>query len=98
MELYQAIAIGVMVAMGLVVNSTVRLNSLRKKNEVPKTMLNFRDLKVFQNPHRYPIDEVKLVRSNWISCLILLVLVCALLLTVPDELVERLQQSNATSQ
>ena len=46
MEPYQAVAVAVMIAMGFVVNSTMKLNKLREKIGVERTMVNLRALRL----------------------------------------------------
>jgi hypothetical protein len=89
MELYQVVAIAVMIAMGLVVNSTLKLNHLRKKNGVVRTAINLRDLAVFRQPQNFDAQEVYLVRSNWIACATLFALVLLMLAVSPDDLPQK---------
>ncbi len=90
MEAYQGVAIAVMIAMGFVVNSTLKLNGLRKKNGVVRTMVNLRDLSVLRQPQNYDTEEVRLVRSNWIACAALLALVLLMLAVSPEDLSQQL--------
>ena len=89
MEIYQVVAIAVMIAMGLVVNSTMKLNNLRKQNGVVRTAINLRDLAVFRRPHDFDAQEVLLVHNNWICCGVLLALVLFMLSVIPADLVQR---------
>ena len=89
MEPYQAVAVAVMIAMGFVVNSTIRLNNLRKKIGVKRTMVNLRDLSVFRQPRNYDNEEVRLVRANWIACAALFALVMLMLAVSPEDLLQR---------
>ena len=89
MELYQAVAIAVMIAMGFVVNSTLKLNNLRKKNGVARTMVNLRDLSVFRQPQDFDAEEVQLVRRNWIACGALLALVLLMLVVIPENVTQQ---------
>jgi len=90
MEPYQAVALAVMIAMGFVVNSTLKLSKFRKKIGVKRTMVNLRDLSVFRQPGNYDTEEVRLVRSNWIACATLLALVLLMLAVSPEDLSQRL--------
>ena len=78
-----------MIAMGFVVNSTLKLNNLRKKNGVVRTAMNLRDLAVFRQPHDFDADEVRLVRNNWIACATLFALVLLMLAVSPEDLIQR---------
>ena len=75
---------------GVVVHSTMRLNGLRKRLEIERPMLNFRDLWVMRDPQKFDPEEVRLVRQNWLACLVLFALVMALIALSPDDLVQRL--------
>ena len=89
MEPYKAVAIAVMIAMGFVVNSTLKLNRFRKKIGVKRTMVDLRDLSVFRQPRNYDAEEVRLVRANWITCAALLALVILMLGVIPEDLPQR---------
>jgi hypothetical protein len=89
MEPYQAVAVAVMIAMGFVVNSTMRLTKFRKKIGVKRTMVNLRDLSVFRRPRNYDAEEVRLVRTNWIACATVLALVLLMLAVSPEDLSQR---------
>ncbi len=90
MEPYQAVAVAVMIAMGFVVNSTMKLSKFRKKIGVKRTMVDLRDLSVFRQPRNYDTEEVRLVRTNWIACVALLALVLLMLAVSPEDLSQRL--------
>ena len=90
MEPYQAVAIAVMIAMGFVVNSTMKLNKYRKKIGVKRTAVNLRDLSVFRQPWNYDAEEARLVRTNWIACATLFALVLLMLAVSPEDLSRRL--------
>jgi hypothetical protein len=89
MELYQVVAIAVMIAMGFVVNSTLKLTRFRKKIGVKRTMVDLRDLYVFRQPRNYDSEEVRLVRANWIACAAVLALVLLMLAVSPEDLPQR---------
>ena len=89
MEPYQAVAIAVMIAMGFVVNSTLRLSRFRKKIGVKRTMVDLRDLSVFRQPRDYDVEEVRLVRANWIACAAVFALVLLMLAVSPEDLSQR---------
>ena len=89
MEPYQAVAVAVMIAMGFVVNSTMKLNKFRKKIGVKRTMVNLRDLSVLRQPRDYDSEEVRLVRTNWIACVTLFALVLLMLAVSPEDLSQR---------
>jgi hypothetical protein len=89
MELYQVVAIAVMIAMGFVVNSTLKLTRFRKKIGVKRTMVDLRDLSVFRQPRNYDSEEVRLVRANWIACAAVLALVLLMLALSPEDLSQR---------
>jgi hypothetical protein len=89
MEPYQVVAIAVMIAMGFVVNSTLKLTRFRKKIGVKRTMVDLRDLSVFRQPRNYDNEEVRLVRANWIACAALLALVLLMLAVSPEDLPQR---------
>ncbi len=89
MEPYQAVAVAVMIAMGFVVNSTMKLNKFRKKIGVKRTMVNLRDLSVFRQPRNYDTEEVRLVRTNWVACVTLFTLVLLMLAVSPEDLSQR---------
>ena len=89
MEPYQAVAVAVMIAMGFVVNSTMKLNKFRKKIGVKRTMVNLRDLSVFRQPRNYDTEEVHLVRTNWVACVTLFTLVLLMLAVSPEDLSQR---------
>ena len=90
MHAYQLIVIAVMVALGLVVHSTVRLNGLRKELEIQRTMVNVRDWSVLKNPTDYDPREVRLVRTHWIACAAAFGLLLLLFATAPPDLLQRL--------
>jgi hypothetical protein len=89
MELYQVVAMAVMIAMGFVVNSTLKLTRFRKKIGVKRTMVDLRDLYVFRQPRNYDSEEVRLVRANWIACAAVLALVLLMLALSPEDLSQR---------
>jgi len=89
MEAYQVVAIAVMIAMGFVVNSTLKLTRFRKKTGVKRTMVDLRDLSVFRQPGNFDAEEVRLVRSNWIACAALFALVLLMLAVSPEDLSQR---------
>ena len=89
MEAYQFVAVAVMIAMGFVVNSTLKLTRFRKKTGVKRTMVDLRDLSVFRRPGNYDAEEVRLVRNNWITCAALLALVLLMLAVSPEDLPQR---------
>jgi len=97
MEVYQAVALAVMLGMGFVVHSTMSLNRLRNVMGVPKVMFNFRDISVLRHPDQYDPLEVRLVRTNWVACVALFTLVLVLINVVPEELVRQLEASIANS-
>jgi hypothetical protein len=90
MEPYKAVAIAVMIAMGFVVNSTMKLNKYRKKIGVKRTVVNLRDLSVFRRPWNYDAEEARLVHTNWIACATLFALVLLMLAVSPEDLSRRL--------
>ena len=89
MEPYQAVAVAVMIAMGFVVNSTLKLSRFRKKIGVKRTMVDLRDLSVFRQPRDYDVEEVRLVRANWIACAAVFALVLLMLAVSPEDLPQR---------
>ena len=89
MEAYQVVAVAVMIAMGFVVNSTLKLTRFRKKTGVKRTMLDLRDLSVFRQPGNFDVEEVRLVRRNWIACATLFALVLLMLAVSPEDLSQR---------
>ena len=89
MEPYQAVALAVMIAMGFVVNSTMKLKNFRKKIGVKRTMVDLRDLSVLRQPRTYDAEEVRLVRTNWIACAALFALVLLMLAVSPEDLAQR---------
>ena len=93
METYQLVGIAVMVGMGFVVHSTMSLNRLRNVMGVPKAMFNFRDLSVLRHPDRFDPLEVRLVRTTWVACVGLFVLVIVLINVVPEELIRQMEAS-----
>ena len=89
MEAYQVVAVTVMIAMGFVVNSTLKLTRFRKKTGVKRTMVDLRDLSVFRQPDKFDVEEVRLVRRNWIACAALFALVLLMLAVSPEDLSQR---------
>lgn len=89
MEAYQVVAVAVMIAMGFVVNSTLKLTRFRKKTGVKRTMVDLRDLSVFRQPGNFDAEEVRLVRNSWIACAALFALVLLMLAVSPDDLSQR---------
>ena len=90
MEPYQAVALVAMFAMGFVVSSTIKLNRFRKKIGVTRTMFDLRDLSVIRQPQNYDVEEVRLVRKNWIACAATLALILLMLGLSPEDLPQRL--------
>lgn len=78
-----------MIAMGFVVNSTLKLTRFRKKTGVKRTMVDLRDLSVFSQPDKFDVEEVRLVRRNWIACAALFALVLLMLAVSPEDLSQR---------
>ena len=78
-----------MIAMGFVVNSTLKLKNFRKKIGVKRTMVDLRDLSVFRKPWNYDAEEVRLVRTNWIACVAVFALVLLMLAVSPEDLAQR---------
>lgn len=91
MEAYQAVGIGVMVAMGFVVHSTVRLNALRKARKVERHMINVRDWFVLIRPADFDAEEVQWVRTSWIACAALMGLLLLLFALAPDDMLHRFE-------
>lgn len=91
MESYQVVAIAVMFAMGVVVNSTMKLNNYRKTNGVVKTAINLRDLSVIKQPQDFDVEEVRLVRNSWLACAAAFALVVLMLVLIPADVVGRFQ-------
>ena len=89
MHAYQLVAVAVMVALGVVVHSTVRLNALRKELEIERTMVNLRDLAVMRNPGEHNPLEVRLVWTHWIACAAAFVLVMVLFAVSPPDLLQK---------
>ena len=89
MEPYQAVALAVMIAMGSVVNSTMKLKNFRKKIGVKRAMVDLRDLSVLRQPRTYDTEEVRLVRTNWIACVAVFALVLLMLAVSPEDLAQR---------
>lgn len=89
MQLYQLVAIAVMVAFGVVVHSTVRLNGLRKELAIERTMVNLRDWSVLRRPQDFDAREVRLVRIHWLACIAAFLLVMTLFALTPPELLQR---------
>ena len=89
MEAYQVVAVAVMIGMGFVVNSTLKLTRFRKKTGVKRTMVDLRDLSVFRQPGNFDVEEVRLVRRNWIACAALFALVLLMLAVSPENLSQR---------
>ncbi len=98
MEFYQIAAIAVMVAMGVVVNSTMKLNNYRKTSGVLKTAINLRDLSVIRQPQDFAVEEVRLVRNSWLACVAAFALVVLMLVLIPADVVERFQTDQGTDQ
>ena len=78
-----------MIAMGFVVNSTLKLTRFRKKIGVKRTMIDLRDLSVFRQPRNFDAEEVRLVRNNWIACAALFALVLLMLALIPEDLAQQ---------
>ena len=56
------LALAVMLGLGYVVHSTMRLNALRKRNQIEKQMINLRDLDVLTRPRTHdPYDPTALL-------------------------------------
>ena len=91
MHIYQLFAIALMIALGLVVHSTVRLNDFRKQRQIERTLINTRDFQVLRQPRKYPEEEVRLVRIHWGACAATLVLALTTFALLPPELLEQLQ-------
>ena len=89
MELYQGVAIAVMIALGVVVHTTMKLNGLRKDLKVERTLINVRDLEVMRHPQRYDSEEVRLVRTTWLACATAFALVMLLLAVSPQEVMQK---------
>ena len=92
MELYKVIAVLALAGMGFVVHSTLRLNALRKRLGVEKTMVNLRDWVVVRYPESHDPEEVRLVWTTWISCAVLFALVLLLLAVIPPDVLESLRE------
>ena len=82
-----------MIAMGFVVNSTLKLNNLRKQNGVVRTAVNLRDLSIFRQPQNFDEQEVRLVRNNWIACATMFALVLLMLAVSPEDLPQKILAS-----
>ena len=89
MHAYQLVAIAVMIALGLVVHSTVRLNGLRKELKIERTIINLRDWSVLRNPAEHDPLEVRLVWTHWIACAAAFALVIMLFALAPPDLLQR---------
>ena len=90
METYHFVAIVVVIAMGFVVDTTLRLNKLRKQLGIVRPMINWRDLEVAYQPQDFDAYEVTLVRRNWAACTAVFALVLLLLTLLPPDMAQDL--------
>lgn len=88
MELHQAVAICIVIALAFVIDSTVKLYKYRRKNEITNLKGPFRDISILRRPLDFEYEEARLTIRNWLSCAMMLALVVAFLLISPPTLRE----------
>ncbi len=86
MEWPQLVGLAILAGLGFVVHSTVKLMKLRRAAQRRRPLIEFREIAVLLHPGRYDPEEVRLVRRNFLACLVVLALVVLFLAANPDGL------------
>ena len=84
MELYQVVAISVIVAIAFCLDSTVKLYRYRRRNNINQSPLQFRDIKILRRPNDYETEETRLTYRNWISSIAVLALLLLFVKIKPE--------------
>jgi hypothetical protein len=86
MEFHIVVAIAIIIALALVMDSTLKLFRFRRKNKITQSPLKFRDISILRRPNDFPVEEARLTYKNWISCTVMLILMVLFLYISPDSL------------
>ncbi|MEQ9123289.1 MAG: hypothetical protein RIM80_12070 [Alphaproteobacteria bacterium] len=66
MEFHQIVALCIVIALAFVIDSTVKLQRYRRKNEIRGAAL--RDFRILRRPNEFPLQETRLAFRSWIAC------------------------------
>ena len=84
MHFHQVIAIAVMVALALVIDTTIKLFRYRRRAKIAQEPWRMRDVQILRKPEQFEPDEVKLARRHWIACVAMLAMILLFLALRPD--------------
>jgi len=84
LQLHLVFAICTLVALGFVVDSTVKLYRYRRKNAQTLGKMAFRDFAILRRPNDFAVEEARLTYKNWISSLATLVLIALFAWASPE--------------
>ena len=80
MEFHRVVAICIIIALALVIDSGIKLFRYRRRNEIRD---RFRDFHVLRRPSDFPLVEARLTYKCWIASMSTLGLVLLFLATAP---------------
>jgi len=80
MQFHQIVALCIVIALAFVIDSTVKLQRYRRKNEIRGGL---RDFRILRRPNDFPLEETRLAFRNWISCAATLGFVVLYLVAAP---------------
>lgn len=72
MQFHQIVALAVMVALGFLIDTTIKLFRYRRRAKIAQEPWRMRDIQILRKPEAFEVDEVRLARRHWIACALML--------------------------
>ena len=83
MQFYQIVALAVMLTLGFLIDTTVKLFRYRRRAKIAQEPWRMRDIQSLRRPKTFEAEEVRLARRHWVSCVLMLGLILLFLAVRP---------------
>jgi len=83
MQFYQIVALAVMLTLGFLIDTTVKLFRYRRRAKIAQEPWRMRDIQILRRPKTFEAEEVRLARRHWVSCVLMLGLILLFLAVRP---------------
>ena len=83
MQFHQIVALSVMLALGFLIDTTIKLFRYRRRAKIAQEPWRMRDIQILRKPEAFEAEEVKLARRHWISCALMLGMILLFLFVRP---------------
>jgi len=83
MQFHQIVALAVMLSLGFLIDTTVKLFRYRRRAKIAQEPWRMRDIQILRKPEAFEAEEVRLARRHWVSCALMLGLILLFLTVRP---------------